>query len=406
MINHVPAIRSEVTFDIHVEGDGSEHLLLSCSLDLVDSPIIVDTNLIGLFEIMDGTMTWDEFRTAVNLDDNEQQWLRLRAFIGQLDALGFLQTEEAERRMRDRFAEWDAADVRPAAFAGSAYPEESQECAEFLDDVLEPASASVQCPEVILGAHLDFRVSNTLYTPWRSVAGTDADIVVLIGTSHYSGDYQVMLTRKHFATPFGVVPTDAQLVANLASALESINTLGTPILSPTDRMHRSEHSLEFHVVLLRHLLADKMPPILPILVGPLVQDDADRGAIVDAIANVVQASGKKVLWCISGDLAHVGHRFGDDEPAAELLEQVRVNDTAVLALLERGEADSWRRHIERQHNRYRICGSAPVWFGLKAAEQCLGKLRGSVERHHVWDDTDTNSAVSAATVVFHNDLEK
>jgi len=406
MNNYVPAIRPEVMFDVHVDDDGNEQLMLSCTLGLVDSPILVDTNLLGLFEIMDGSMTWDDFRVAVNLEDNEAQWLRLRAFIGQLDALGFLDTAEAERRRAAHFAQWDASDVRPAAFAGSSYPADEGECRLFFDRLLGAADESIQqdTPVVaMLAPHLDFHVAADAYQPWRRVAVSEAELVVIIGTSHYANDQQVLLTEKHFETPLGILPTDVEAVRALRLALQALDhghEGAIPVVASNDHAHRAEHSIEFHAVLLRHVLAERDVTVLPILVASIDADDQRCAVIASTIADVVASTGKRVLWCISGDLAHVGHRFGDDEAASELLDAVRANDTAVLALLERGEPDAWRRHLERQQNRYRICGAAPVWFGLRAAEQLQGKLAGHVERHHVWHDEETNSAVSVATVTF------
>lgn len=408
MSANVPAIRSDVMFDVHVDETGAEHLMLSCALGLVDSPILVDTNLLGLFELMDGSMTWDEFRLAVNLHDNEAQWMRLRAFIGQLDSLGFLDTEVAQQRMRERYAEWDASETRSSAFAGSSYPADAEECHAFFDgmlgsgvdaDVEESATPLV----AILAPHLDFHVAGDAYAPWRQLAQADAELIVLVGTSHYANDHQVMLTEKHFETPLGIVRTDVETVRALREALQALELQqegAVPVVAPTDRAHRGEHSLEFHAVLLRHVVRDPTMAILPILVASLEPDDPRCVAIANTIADVVAGSGKRVVWCISGDLAHVGHRFGDDDPARDLLDAVQANDTAVLSLLVRGEPDAWRRHIERQHNRYRICGTSPVWFGLRAAQKLHGPLAGSVERQHTWHDEATNSAVSVATVTF------
>jgi len=412
MSDFVPAIRSDVMFDVHVDENGIEQLMLSCTLGLVDSPILVDTNLLGLFEIMDGSMTWDEFRVAVNLENNEAQWLRLRAFIGQLDQLGFMDTPEAGRRMSEHFAEWDASLVRPAAFAGSSYPEDESECRAFFEKLLGVGDAMVADKGglvAMLAPHLDFHVAGDSYQPWRGLSSSDAELFVFIGTSHYANDHQVILTEKHFDTPMGIVPTDVEAVRALQAALVAIDDSQegvVPVLAPTDRAHRGEHSLEFHAVLLRHVLGNRDVAILPILVASIDADDPRCAAIAATIAHVVAATGKKAMVCISGDLAHVGHRFGDEEPAKELLEAVRANDTAVLALLERGQADAWRRHIERQQNRYRICGAAPVWFGLRVAERLYGELAGRVDRRHVWHDEDTNSAVSVATVTFVQSTER
>jgi AmmeMemoRadiSam system protein B len=255
---------------------------------------------------------------------------------------------------------------------------------------------------VYLIPHIDFRVAPSVYGPaFARIGEADADLFVIIGTSHYWGDHRVILTRKHHDTPLGVVHVDRGLVDALEQRLLAIDDNDATILAPNDLAHRPEHSIELHTVLLKHVRGDRPFHILPILVtGVGGEHDPDGVDVLQKIAScvrdVVQESGRKTVWLISGDLSHVGVRFGDDEPARDMLENVRRTDGELLEHLVSADAMRYHEAIEREEQRYRVCGHAPTLVGLFAAKPSAGKVLA----YEVWDDADTDSAVTFATMAF------
>src|SRR5205085_8220527 len=89
---------------------------------------------------------------------------------------------------------------------------------------------------------------------------TDASLFVIIGTSHYSAQ-RYTLTRKHFRTPLGVVPTDQAYIDRLVAHYGDG-------LFDDELAHLPEHSIELEVVLLQYLYEGRRPiRIVPLIVG-------------------------------------------------------------------------------------------------------------------------------------------
>src|SRR5438105_678492 len=68
----------------------------------------------------------------------------------------------------------------------------------------------------VLAPHIDYGRGGLTYTYAfkELVESTPAALFVIIGTSHYS-PHRYTLTRKHFQTPLGVVPTDQDYIDRL-----------------------------------------------------------------------------------------------------------------------------------------------------------------------------------------------
>ena len=153
---------------------------------------------------------------------------------------------------------------------------------------------------------------------WRSYAAAYGALTpdlrdrtfVILGTSHYGMPGRFGLTRKPFATPFGVTTVDTARVDALAAA-------GGPAVVDEDYCHAVEHSIEFQVVFLQHLYGPGVR-ILPILCGPLgagvgrpaPRDDAEVQRFLATLSRVC-APADEVVWILGIDMAHIGQRYGD-----------------------------------------------------------------------------------------------
>jgi hypothetical protein len=401
----IPALREDITIDVHTDADGTQHLLLNDDLGLIDAPILLELELLEVLELLDGIRTWGELRKHINLEDNEAQWLRFKAFLGELDRMGFLATDSFDARLRAAQAQWDALDVRPSICAGSSIPSDEASCNTFFAalDTWTDAAEDASC---MLIPHLDVRVAPELYGPAIShLRASSADLFVIVGTAHYPTQGYLTVTKKHFATPMGIVEVDRDAVDAVVNACTAVPVLGRPTVAPTDHAHRPEHSVEYLAMLIRYACSRRDVRIVPIVVSALDRGLDQQGAVAQALAEAVArhaaASGQRICWLISGDLAHVGMRFGDDAEASSMLDGVRSHDRAVVAALVSGDVGEYRRVIDASANRYRICGHAPTWIGLGAAGQGRqGPLQGKELAYTVWDDADTASAVTATTMVF------
>lgn len=396
----LPRLRDDISVSVFTEGDGSR-LLLQDPMGIADGPILLHVDMVDILQACDGTTTYAQLALDADVSVDGAEMLRLRSFMGQLSTLGFMDDARFAEMQATQEAEFSRKDVREPVCAGSSYPTDADELAVFLADMLGPAGTAADAPTTARGAlvpHLDFRVAPHVYGPaFAPLRGSDADLVVIIGTSHYWWQHPFILTAKHFRTPLGTVVTDHHLVDRLRTAWADIDP---SLVAPTDLAHRPEHSLEYHVLGVQHMLGHRPVRILPILVsGSWTGDSDEQGAglirrAMDALRALVNEHGRRAFWLVSGDLAHVGRKFGDAADAELMVDDVRSADDVLLEHLQAADPDAWYAAIRAMDDRYRICGQAPVYAALHAFRPNRGRLTA----YDVWHEAETASAVTVAGI--------
>lgn len=396
----LPRLRDDISVSVFTEGDESR-LLLQDPMGIADGPVLLHIDMVDILEACDGVTTCAQLANDAGVAVDGAEMLRLRAFIGRLSQMGFMDDARFADLQATHEAEFGGNDVREPVCAGSSYPTDADELAAFMTDMLGPAGSTADAPTTARGAlipHLDFRVAPHVYGPaFAPLRGSDADLVVIIGTSHYWWQHPFILTAKQFRTPLGTVVTDHHLVERLRTAWADIDP---SLVAPTDLAHRPEHSLEYHILGVQHLLGHRPVRILPILVtGSWIGESDEQGAglirrAMDALRALVDESGSKAFWLVSGDLAHVGRKFGDTADADAIINDVRSADAILLEHLQAADPEAWYGAIRGVEDRYRICGQAPVYAALHA----FRPERGSVTAYDVWYETETASAVTVAGI--------
>jgi AmmeMemoRadiSam system protein B len=202
-------------------------------------------------------------------------------------------------------------------------------------------------------------------------------VFVIVATSHYSAE-RFILSRQHFETPLGVVDTDTEYVDRIAAHFGE-GLFEDPLA------HVPEHSIELEVVLLQFLLAGRRPfKIVPLLTGSIHdrvrgrEDPAEAPDIAKMVAALRAAElgcAESVCYLISGDLAHIGPKFGDKQRAEEpWLEESRQKDAAILKALETADPREFFGVVAGENNRRRICGLSPTWLTLEVTRPKFGTV--------------------------------
>jgi AmmeMemoRadiSam system protein B len=229
---------------------------------------------------------------------------------------------------------------------------------------------------------------------------TDASLFVIIGTSHYSG-HRFTLTRKDFRTPLGIAPTDQAYIDRLVAHYGAG-------LFDDEVAHWPEHSIELEVVFLQYLYENQRPfRIVPLVVGPF-QDCVMTGLppstrtdirrMVEALRRVEQETPEPICYLISGDLAHIGPKFGDPEPVSlTFLSHSKERDQAILRQAEAADPDGYFGAIAEEGDRRRICGLPPTYTVLDA----LRPRGGRVLHYDQYVHPRGFESVSFASVAFY-----
>jgi AmmeMemoRadiSam system protein B len=350
-------------------------------LQLSDQQLFMPEAIAPLLTLIDGRRTQMEIHSAfcqlvgTSLDPA----VTLEAIERLNDAL-LLENERSQRALQVRLDEYRSQAYRPPALAGNGYPADPEALAEYLEGFARGGATPAWHGRGLVSPHIDYARGGQVYSQvWAAAEASilEADLVLIFGTDHYGGPGTVTLTKQAYATPYGALPADLDLVGRLAA------TLGEDAAYAEELHHRSEHSVELSAVWLHHIFhkAGKEPcPVVPILVGSFHHfvmngrkpaDDSRLNVFLETLQQ--ETSGRHVLAVASVDLAHVGPNFGDEFVMDRLRrESLAEQDQQLMAAALDGDAESWYSQIAAVGDRNRICGFAPTYLMLRY----LGKSNG------------------------------
>lgn len=356
-----------------------------------------------LLSVCSGHFSFQELAQTWNTHIDDKRIFELRQFVKHLDEAGVLDSSYLRQVIEEKEQEFISSDYRPAVCAGSSYPAEPQELQSFLEDAFgEYGTAANPNLKALYAPHIDLRVGLPSYAEaFSMLADHEPETVVIIATSHYSGYYPkqyqnrpVILSTKAFETPLGRVETNLDLAQGIYQAYPEI-------VSVDDRAHRVEHSIELHLVFLQHVL--KKPfTIVPLLVGGLDEilhmENGSQGKQIKRFGKAIESlmSNGSILFTISGDLSHVGKKFGDGESANEMKEAVQEHDEAFIQRVLGRDPAQVQAFMADTLDKYRVCGFPPLYTFI----QGMQKLKPELINYDWWDEAETESAVSFASIGF------
>ena len=322
-----------------------------------------------------------------------------------LEEEGFLDTPGYAARLEQLEKDYNGLTVRPATYAGTCYPDDPDELRELLDEYLENPGLAPDSPAPVgvFVPHIDPRVGGHIYGPaYNALRKSDADTFVILGVPHYMNYDRFMFSRMDFDTPLGVLPTDTEFIERFREKLSFD-------LTEDEIAHRQEHSIEFQAIFLRHVFPDRDIRIVPVLTSALFEyvesgegnADADNflTELYETLAETGKELGRKVAWVASVDFCHIGKKFGDSFPAAEKLEEIREHDEKLIEQMIRPDAEGFLQRLVDVRNRFRVCGTSPMYAFLRSVQPARGTLLG----YDQWDETEQESAVSFASLAFYTD---
>lgn len=366
-----------------IRRNGRPYLLLRDPLRLSEQMALIPQPLAPLLALCDGTRDLRAIRAAlmvrygVRVDEET-----LRSLIATLDELYLLENERFREAQARALEIYRRAPFRPPMLAEEVYPGDPTALRQQLRRFEEEARG--EDPEEtgrgLLSPHIDYARGGRIYARvWRRAAPfvREADLVILLGTDHYGEDRSITLTRQHYATPFGVLPTALPIVDALAQAL------GEDAAFAGELRHRGEHSIELAAVWLHAIREGKPVEMVPILCGPFVSFiGEDRDPISDpVIARFVETlrtfiAGRRAVVVAAGDLAHVGPAFGGRPLDLRGRARLKADDEALIDRMAAGDAAGFFAEIRRTKDRNNVCGVSPIYLALRALEPTAGEPVG------------------------------
>jgi AmmeMemoRadiSam system protein B len=371
-----------------------------------DATLIIPPQLVACLELFDGERTDLDLRQAlVEITGDLLDVGQLEEhFVNTLSGAGFLH-DGAFEEMRERCVrEFAEAPLREPAHAGGAYPDTESELRQVLRNYMgEPHQngfiadglAGIAAPHVS-----PFGGWECYQAAYRTVPPEYSDrTFVVLGTSHYGQPDRFGLTRKPFVTPYGTARTEVSLVDELSQrAGDSVNM--------EDYCHAVEHSIEFQVVFLQHMLGPGVR-IVPILCGSfansiyrggLPEDNSDVARFFDVLGDIASREGPRLMFVLGIDMAHMGRRYGDRFAALANVDEmagVSERDRRRIDHVIAGDARSFWGEVQQNHDDLKWCGSAPLYTFLKT----VPGIRGELLKYQQWN-IDEQSVVSFAGMAF------
>ena len=369
-----------------IQQDGYDGFLLEDPLHLSSTHIYVPRALAPLLPLMDGTRDVRGLQVGVQLRYGYYIPTELiEQLVQALDEALMLENERFWEAKERALAEYREAPYRPPAHADAVYPADPEALREGLKayearvtELPPPLDAPVRA---VISPHIDYQRGGPVYAGvWRYAADAvrNAERVIVLGTDHNGDLGTITLTRQHYATPYGVLPTDQDVVDKL------VRVLGEEDAFREELHHRSEHSIELALVWLHHVREGAPVEVVPILLGSFAHFTAGQAhpqedERLNRVIEVLQAASeeKPTLLVAGADLAHVGPAFGDPRPwTAADKARLRQADEELIQAMRRGDASAFFSSIAAVEDRYRICGLPPIYVLLRVLGGGQGVLTG------------------------------
>jgi AmmeMemoRadiSam system protein B len=405
-ISH-PRLRSVETIFVPHETLGRA-LLLRDGEGIAPAAIAIRADFAPVILSMDGTRSVDALARHVQLVGGPIIGAEtIRKLVADLDTAYFLDSPRYLQRRREVVTAFKMRSERPAHHAGGAYHADAKLLRRFIDDdCLGKASPRMRDGRLVgvCAPHIDLWRGSVgyghAYAALADALPDDVDTIFLLGTSHMPMRQPFAICDKPFATPLGAMSPDREASAWLAAR-------SCFDVKEDEYLHKAEHSLEFQVVFLRHILGSRPVRIVPILCGlgraistgldPA--QDAAAESFIEALGELFRRRNGRAFLVIGADLAHIGPRFGDPNPLdASQRAALELRDRASVDRMITMDASGFYAHVREDLDTRRVCGLGPIYTALRVLPR---EVRGDVLHYAQCVDAEEGSIVSHASVAFY-----
>ena len=403
-----------------VTNEGGDYFLLKGLRRLNDQSLMVPVPLGLYLQGIDGTNTLNEItNTAISGGAPEVSRETLDELISRLDDMLLLSNGKYSVEIERRLDRYRSAPERTPALADLAYPSDTDDLRGYLDGFAFPymnhnAMADNDLPadvelKAVVSTHIDFERGGDSYGMiWEKVRDhlKDVELIVVFGTDHNGEGPRLTLTNKDYRTPLGILDTDTELVDEIARILSTDSTIEDHPFAD-EFNHANEHSIELATIWIHRAIGNSEAKMLPILCGSfggLLEDDAPNIEDHPEISRVMRllqsvAGERRTIFIAAADLSHVGPAFGDTDlmpKESEDRRRVESEDGVLMEAVVNGNRRRFFEAIRKNEDRNRICGFAPIYMTMWAADTTIGTWNGYQQCQADEEDTSFVSIAGAA----------
>lgn len=401
----IPKLRQDIVFKV-LEENNKKQILLWDKSQIANPPLVFPQEIVSLLIAFDGKTTFGQLRETISETYNgnpeaiDEFFNSLEQLINDLDYLLYLDTPRFEK-IRNDIISYLNSKIRQSCCSGSSYPSNVTELTNFIFNMLQSADFPKLNQKIngIIVPHIDYRIgypAHHIYANvYQNIIEQNYDLFVILGTSHYGNSDYFMLTKKNFETPFGIVEIEVELIEELTHNYAYNLTFD-------DLAHRYEHSVEYPIIWIQHLLKKPNAKILPIAVGSfhdfiyyhkLPIEDERISTFYSSLRNVVFKKYKNPLFIASVDFSHVGRKFEDKFDAIDIIEDIKHHDFKLIENLKNGDHQSFFKELTLTQDKFRVCGISPIYSIFEILKPKKTHFLG----YDFWDDRLNQSIVSFAS---------
>jgi MEMO1 family protein len=395
----VPPVRADLQL-FPVQHNGDSVLYFHDSLGYTPPNFALHHEAETLLSLINGSTTITDICQTVEGAISENQLLE---FIQLLDRNCILASPNYKITAEGKETAFEASAIRTSSLAGELYPEDTEELNRYLSGLFSENDMKPilsQPKKGLYAPHIDPRVNQQIYTDaFSSLKTIKPKRVVVLATAHYTGYYPNVYNNtpfigslKNFDLPIGRIPVDEKWLNHLSDRGDEIG------FTTKDRAHRIEHSIEIHLLFARHIWNHDFS-IVPILINSfddlLYMPDGHLQKQINSFTSTLrELDDDDTFYLVSGDLAHVGRKFGDQKPAEKMRSKVETFDEQFLNAAIRNQPEKLFEQLRKDYDPFRICGFPPLYTFLLL----FPELRGNLIGYHWWDEKERESAVSFGAI--------
>ncbi|MFA5160947.1 MAG: AmmeMemoRadiSam system protein B [Elusimicrobiales bacterium] len=392
-----------------VEHEGEPMLMLRDAEGITEHVMLVSPSALMVITLMDGRNSLSDIkalimkRTGVALPE-----MGLASLVSEFQKLHFMENEETAALRRASREEFSASPVRKPALAGISYPRDREGAERFIGEALKAEGAPPDdmsapfagAPAGLVAPHIDIMRGARCYARAYKTLQKCArpDVIIAVGVAHAGPDAPWVLTDKRYQTPLGEMPADADMVRALSGCLWYDRRAD-------EMVHKTEHSLEYQALWLKHIWGGDAPPWVPVLASDFTRFAPERppesgssaGAGLDkmcAVLSAEAAKGRKIMVLAAVDLSHVNLKEEGNSP-----EQTEGRDKASLELALRPDPDGFYRDVCAGGNPRSVCGLSALYTAARFIAAVSPQARGKLLDYAVSQDP-AGGAVSFAAAIY------
>lgn len=349
-----------------------------------------------------------------------------------LDRYNFLQSEKSLKLVKE-IQSYLYSEIRPNICEDSLYSSDTTKFNNEICKILKLAENDLNAKninysnsfeKVLFAPHIDFNIGLDSLKCYSMAFNTlfhfDFDFVVLLGTAHFKDSGYFMICDKDYDSPLKNLNTDKELINSIITNYKTKNDLlileqklNRKGILIDNLAHKNEHSLELHTLFLSYIfkVKNQQIPIIPILTGSINNQLNDKennlfyNELLTFISNHIKTKYKKVLFLCSGDLSHIGKKFGDDYDAIEKMSSLHTFEVDLIKTLEKANPEDFYNKLNQINHIWKVCGFAPFFAGLKFAEleknTLQNELKSTPLNYSTWYERQRESAVSFMSMIYY-----